>query len=651
MAKNPAPKKPASAKPKPEPAPLPGDELIRTPYSAIAIEEDFNVRRDFGDDLTESILQSGILSPLIGYRQDDTLMLVEGERRYRALEQLIGTGKLTLEAPQAQVPFLVRQRYADPVQRTAAMLTFGTTGKPLTMSERARGCQRLRSTGMDNVQIAAHVHTTPTAVADCLDLLEIVSPEVLAAVDAGRIAATTALELAREVADYAQQTEYFQAACLVAGPDSRVSAKHFSIPLGKAAKAKRTGVTTIPPVTAASCRLCGCTEADCQLCIDKTGTPCTWAEPDLCSRCQAQPFVDSEEGDGADHEGRLWKHTAEEVPMPEDSRTKVTLLIAFRADRHRYGYQLKWPGVFRPGAKHQKGFTKELPRVDGPGAPDEDKARLFAAQAARCELEVQDYAEDRGNKAAALQALADYITQLGGTVGGETHQPEPPKPEEDTRAEETEQAAPTVTPASRHPAPGLVPAPPPDFADTFKAIESLRLHYVACRSLQNGTPKIDVGIASLLTFLDTARRREREDTAKLIEREKLLAARIGTLESMVKDLERQRAENQSAGGEVLMVQLTRDTLAILASVIANAPPAEDREPGRLEALQFLHDGLKEGEFTLLQRIIETPPPPAYAETLRVVAAAIEGRLGSPEKIRSTLMQWTVGVFQSYEEVA
>lgn len=34
-----------------------------------------------------------------------------------------------------------------------------------------------------------------------------------------------------------------------------------------------------------SCRVCGCTDADCRECILKTGSPCHWVEFDLCSRC------------------------------------------------------------------------------------------------------------------------------------------------------------------------------------------------------------------------------------------------------------------------------------------------------------------------------------------------------------------------------
>ncbi|HEG43355.1 MAG TPA: hypothetical protein ENH94_04825 [Phycisphaerales bacterium] len=34
------------------------------------------------------------------------------------------------------------------------------------------------------------------------------------------------------------------------------------------------------------CRECGCTDDDCNQCIEVTGQPCYWVEVDLCSRCK-----------------------------------------------------------------------------------------------------------------------------------------------------------------------------------------------------------------------------------------------------------------------------------------------------------------------------------------------------------------------------
>lgn len=35
------------------------------------------------------------------------------------------------------------------------------------------------------------------------------------------------------------------------------------------------------------CRACGCTDAACRGCIERTGEACWWVEPDLCSACAA----------------------------------------------------------------------------------------------------------------------------------------------------------------------------------------------------------------------------------------------------------------------------------------------------------------------------------------------------------------------------
>jgi ParB/RepB/Spo0J family partition protein len=40
-----------------------------------------------------------------------------------------------------------------------------------------------------------------------------------------------------------------------------------------------------PPAKVRTCKKCGCTEADCSRCVEKTGEPCSWVAKDLCSAC------------------------------------------------------------------------------------------------------------------------------------------------------------------------------------------------------------------------------------------------------------------------------------------------------------------------------------------------------------------------------
>jgi hypothetical protein len=44
------------------------------------------------------------------------------------------------------------------------------------------------------------------------------------------------------------------------------------------------GAIEVQPIYDA-CRECGCTEDDCSQCVEKTGEPCYWVEPGLCSAC------------------------------------------------------------------------------------------------------------------------------------------------------------------------------------------------------------------------------------------------------------------------------------------------------------------------------------------------------------------------------
>lgn len=57
------------------------------------------------------------------------------------------------------------------------------------------------------------------------------------------------------------------------------------------------------------CRVCGCTDACCQACIERTGAPCHWVDPDLCSACRDE-FSDAqcdldEANEAGDLEDRL----------------------------------------------------------------------------------------------------------------------------------------------------------------------------------------------------------------------------------------------------------------------------------------------------------------------------------------------------------
>lgn len=58
------------------------------------------------------------------------------------------------------------------------------------------------------------------------------------------------------------------------------------------------------------CRVCGCTEADCTVCVERTGEPCEWVSPaqDLCSACLPLIETPLEQIRGGDVDGEGLRH-------------------------------------------------------------------------------------------------------------------------------------------------------------------------------------------------------------------------------------------------------------------------------------------------------------------------------------------------------
>ena len=58
---------------------------------------------------------------------------------------------------------------------------------------------------------------------------------------------------------------------------------------GRNLTALRNTAAQVEPLLALICEprclVCGCTENDCSECIRRTGEPCTWIKPGLCSAC------------------------------------------------------------------------------------------------------------------------------------------------------------------------------------------------------------------------------------------------------------------------------------------------------------------------------------------------------------------------------
>lgn len=56
------------------------------------------------------------------------------------------------------------------------------------------------------------------------------------------------------------------------------------------------------------CVACGCTDQDCRGCVERTGEPCSWAEPGICSACTGPALIALERQRQVEEEGYDAKH-------------------------------------------------------------------------------------------------------------------------------------------------------------------------------------------------------------------------------------------------------------------------------------------------------------------------------------------------------
>ena len=64
-------------------------DYFKVPFTALQIDED-NAREDLGDieALAESILNTGVQNPVIGYKKNGVFVITDGKRRYYACKYI-----------------------------------------------------------------------------------------------------------------------------------------------------------------------------------------------------------------------------------------------------------------------------------------------------------------------------------------------------------------------------------------------------------------------------------------------------------------------------------------------------------------------------------------------------------------------------------
>lgn len=204
-------------------------QVVRVLPDQLRVVEGFNKRLEYGDldQLAESILQNGIVTPLHVYdSQEDTeegqaiYVITNGHRRYKAIVMLSVQGKLD---EGFDIPVLVETTERGEDERILDIL-LTNDGKTLTMLEQMLVIEALIGHGWEDARLIKYTGLSRTAVENLIILTNATQP-VRNKIQDGLISATNVIELLRHH-NAAEVEGILSDAEEVAGPGNRVTEKH-----------------------------------------------------------------------------------------------------------------------------------------------------------------------------------------------------------------------------------------------------------------------------------------------------------------------------------------------------------------------------------------------------------------------------------------
>ncbi|MEW5724145.1 MAG: ParB/RepB/Spo0J family partition protein [Thermodesulfobacteriota bacterium] len=160
----------------------------------IIVQGGWNPRTDFSgeEDLMASIVENGVQVPLRVRRgQDESIILIDGERRLRAVLRAISEGHEIQSVP----CIFERPGISDIEAMFLSLIT--NQGKPLDPAEEASAFQRLLNWGLTIKAIATRIGKSEAFVGQRLTLVD-ASPEVKAAIKDGEIGIVQGVNIVKE---------------------------------------------------------------------------------------------------------------------------------------------------------------------------------------------------------------------------------------------------------------------------------------------------------------------------------------------------------------------------------------------------------------------------------------------------------------------
>lgn len=371
----------------------------------LTLDEGFNERVNFGDitQLAEDIEANGLETPfkIRKVKGEETILIVHGHRRKEAIDLLIEQGRWHDEEGNIKpVDCYAEANGTTEFDRLAGQLS-SNTGLAYNLLEKAGVYQRLLALdpSLKPADLSRRFGETKQAVSDALRLARDGCKELHKAVHKGKLAASTAITLIKQVGeDHAAQKEALNAALEHAKENGRDMAKPKDLP----------GAAPPPPASGGS--------------ADKTDEdPAPWSD-DTNGSTDAEPPAPPEPPtpakpaftlylvDGAPEEpteeNGCFYHEAERLvlthlPTPLD---RLHLLSTETMDGTAYGYRVE-----TAGSTEER--LPDLSWIETFNAIPEEGYKIALAEALRktgLDDEATDAIED-----ALYRALCDYFPEQG----------------------------------------------------------------------------------------------------------------------------------------------------------------------------------------------------------------------------------------------
>lgn len=169
-------------------------DLTTCDVRQIVIKDGFNVREDYGDigELAASIKENGIMQPLRGYRDGDSIVIIDGHRRHKALMLLFAEGTAM------HVPIKVVKKPTD-FEMVVQMFTMNE-GKHLTSMEQSEAVNRLAKYGYSDKEIATMLGKTQATICN-LRLLASLPKKMKTLVTSGKVSSSLVMDMVRNMSD------------------------------------------------------------------------------------------------------------------------------------------------------------------------------------------------------------------------------------------------------------------------------------------------------------------------------------------------------------------------------------------------------------------------------------------------------------------